>query len=51
MLGIIFLVLLVVGFYAFIGLGAEAVVQMVLALFWVIMIASIPASLIYQAFR
>lgn len=51
MLGVIFIVVIVIAFYAFIGLAPGEAVQVVLTLVWGILILSIPISFIYALMR
>ena len=51
MLGVILLVLLGLGFYAFIGLGTKAASELLLALMWLGIALSTVGSLLYSLFR
>lgn len=46
MLGAAIVILLGLGFYAFIGLAPDALVKIVLALFWLLMAMSAVASIV-----
>lgn len=51
MLGSIFIVALVAGFFVFLVIAPQEATQIMLALFWAVMILSIPISLIYAMMR
>jgi len=51
MLGIIFLIAIGVAFYAFVGLGPEEAVKVMLVLMWGLLALSIPAGLLYEIMK
>lgn len=51
MLGSILIVGLVIGFFVMLAMAPKEATQMMVALFWVVMALSIPASLIYALVR